>query len=149
MISQDKQAKIPWASQPTIFHLTIFDYEGHPVVVASELVGNPGPSVTNAWPELAKEIYDTTPELRKMAPDPRKIWWIEHYGPFSYRDGEREQEFSLVHISPTWWDLALVGKLHWMPGHPDGKRVWWEFLPEGVFGNVLKETVVVPDALRA
>ncbi len=88
--------------EPTEMGLTIFDLsDGRRVFVCSELAGNPGMSVTNAWPELAswlvENIGDTSQE---------KAAFVEHYWPGSYKSEMREETFDQVLID---WNKNSVG----------------------------------------
>ena len=64
------------------------------VIVLSELAENLGVSVTNAAAALATEIARIYPL------DPDTTFWIEHYGAFSYKDGDCDETFDLITF--TW-----------------------------------------------
>ena len=67
--------------------------DGRIALICSEIASNKGPSVTNAWPELATGLM----ELLDIAP--REAVFVEHYGPQSYaRAGAMEDRFDLVRI---------------------------------------------------
>ena len=89
------------------------------VIVLSELAENLGVSVTNAAAALATEI------ARIYQLDPDTTFWIEHYGAFSYKDGDCDETFDLVTF--TWrnrtasnvqWKRLTADELHAML--PDG-----------------------------
>ena len=95
---------------PMTYALTRFWLNsGHQVFVCTELADNPGPSVTNAWPQLAESILEMVPEAT-----PEKSIFIEHYFEGSYPRAFREETFDAVNI-------------HW-----NGRRAviqTWERLP--------------------
>lgn len=60
----------------------------HKLLIVSELASNPGMSVTNAFEDLLPQI------AYAHGLDPECLTVVEHWGPFSYDDGERREEFS-------------------------------------------------------
>ena len=84
------------------------------LIIASELVENPGTSVTNAAEELATALE------RRHCPDPgERMLWVEHY-PASVGDRGRAlpERFALVTFEraddgrlhrPQWWHVAAAG----------------------------------------
>lgn len=84
---------------------------GHPeraTVIWSEIAENQGMSVTNAAEYLASQLQE------EFTLDPLETIWIEHYGAFSYEDGHRKEEYSLVQLS---WnvDRRRYEKPQWTP----------------------------------
>ena len=64
--------------------------EGFALVIVSALAGAEGASPTNAFEQLAPQIAGA------FGLDGSSLIYIEHVGPFSYEDGQREEEFSRV-----------------------------------------------------
>lgn len=76
-------------------HLRVVRTPDYDVVIASELATNPGMSICNAFCWLAPMV------AQRFSLDPSRLCWIEHWGPFSYPDGNRDtEEFSLVRYEP-------------------------------------------------
>jgi len=73
----------------------VFRREGDPAatVVVSALAENPGMSPCNAFEELAPQI------AAAFDLDGRRLRYVEHWGPQSYADRRREEEFSVVRFS--------------------------------------------------
>ena len=99
-----------------------------PLVIASELADNPGPSVTSAAEYIAGQVY------RWLECPPQGIYWIEHWGPFSYHDvgfpmGCKE-EYSLVDFSqrgatfcnPIWHHLSAEDMAYMLPELAGGPK---------------------------
>lgn len=89
--------------------LRVYTEEGkQPIVVASELASNPGMSITNAAGVLAWAVYTMLerPELG--------MYWIEHYGPFSYGDGIYCEPENWAHVSFTRGPMAFHNPV-WYP----------------------------------
>ena len=109
--------------------LRIYDNDDGAVVILSELADNAGISVTDTAGDLATEIaalYHLTPATTT---------WIEHYGPFSYSDGRRDETFDEITFSwhavdgifpkagniliarrPDWHRLTVTELLAILPG---------------------------------
>ena len=60
------------------------------LVIMSELASNEGMSVCNAFEDLLPQIVFTY----KL--DPARLTVVEHWGPFSYNDGNRDEEFTCL-----------------------------------------------------
>lgn len=60
------------------------------LVIVSILASNSGASPTNAFEQLAPQIAGA------FDLEGQTLVYIEHYGPFSYTDGERDEEFARV-----------------------------------------------------
>lgn len=98
--------------------LRIYDNDAGAVVILSELADNTGISVTNTAEELATEI------ARLYHLTPATTTWIEHYGPFSYSDGRRDETFDEITFTwhngiasrPDWHRLTVTELLAILPG---------------------------------
>lgn len=90
-----------------------------PVVVATELPGNEGTSITNAAEELAVDVL--TSYLLDRAGQDRPFVWVEHYPPL--RDGRGEM-FDLVtfeHYHPR--QQLRAGRWQFLIGPPAWRRL--------------------------
>lgn len=95
------------------YSLNIIQKDGQYCVIVTELPDNPGRSVTNAWPELATQIYHAL--LKNISPD--KINWYEYY-PENVYSGKKEASFDQVFlkwngkefISPSWARTDLLAQ---------------------------------------
>ena len=75
---------------PAHCHVRLVRRGADVALILSELASNAGMSICNAFEDLLPQIalaYDL---------DPERLTVIEHWGPFSYEDGDREEEFSRV-----------------------------------------------------
>lgn len=91
--------------EPMTFGLTIFWLsDGRQVFVCTELAGNRGPSVTNAWPWLADFVLKTAGDTPRD-----KAVFVEHYFHGSYESGMRiDETFDLVHLK--WKGDRIAGQ---------------------------------------
>ena len=67
------------------------------LLLISELASNPGMSICNAFEDLLPQLtfaFDLLPCLDRAGPEHLTV--IEHWGPFSYGDQERAEEFTRV-----------------------------------------------------
>ena len=96
-------------------HLEILSLEdGRTVVIATELEGNPGTSITNSAEHLASMVCD------RFEIHPQKLVWIEHYGYPGGSAGLRERTFDLVTFS-----RRKAESIHWSPAVLKAKRDGW------------------------
>lgn len=80
--------------EPMTLGLTLFDLaDGRRVFVCTELAENKGVSVTNAWPDLARQLIDLAGDAK-----PETAVFIEHYCDASYRQPIGDETFDLVEI---------------------------------------------------
>ena len=91
--------------------------EADALLIVSELASNEGMSVCNAFEDLLPQIacaYGIGPEHLTV---------IEHWGPFSYGDHERDEEFSRITYTyepdrPSWPSTAQLGSFSEPQWHP-------------------------------
>ena len=82
-------------------HVRIIEAGPYTVLILSELASNEGMSVCNAFEDLLPQI------TYAYGLDPEHLTVIEHWGPFSYGDHERDEEFSRITYTyepdcPSW-----------------------------------------------
>lgn len=90
--------------------LRVFEKPGRaPVIVASEIAGNPGPSITDSVTEIAGRVWEM---LDRPAVG---VILIEHYRAGTNEDRYQPEQFSIVTFqgpgrfeNPYWWHLQRL-----------------------------------------
>jgi len=103
------------------------------VVMLTELPGNPGMSVTNAFEYIATQV------LRQNRLHPGRVIWIEHY---PERGRDLPETFDLVTLE---WSEEPDG---WTASHPDWQRISGELVAELLGESALETQRVIPEGLE-
>lgn len=90
---------------PSSCHLEVFTNNGlDAVVIATEIAGNGGMSITNAAGLLAEQV------AKRFELLPERTSFIEHYTEESYKDRKGQETWDQVHL--TWKGTAVL-KTNW------------------------------------
>lgn len=87
-----------------------------PTVVLTELGDNPGPSITNAYEEIATVLV-TDVWLGNLG-NPENIRWVEHYDQHSYEHFSKPEPERFTLVSMTW-DGRRYTRARFSPLQPD------------------------------
>ena len=102
--------------------------EGRRVVIATELAGNPGTSITNACEHLAYQV------CVEFSIDPAELVWIEHYGyaaPGGSGRRPRSYDWVTLDILPPGHDAVLAHPRWRAMGDEDWRSLGLEPRPPG------------------